>query len=162
MWPKLTCLSMYLFKIGSDNDRCILGNELIKFSRETNTFLKAGLTSLVWLRQLSSNLLNAFGVSVLNLSIAGLRKPQPTMNRIWTKSIIARMTSLCLSTNLILVADVTVRQRPSQQLVQNNSWRTKWLKYTNCQSLNVSMSQCLNISCLSFIRVPVSQCLPNA
>ena len=116
---------MYLFKIGSDNDRCILGNELIKFSRETNTFLKAGLTSLVWLRQLSSNLLNAFGVSVLNLSIAGLRKPQPTMNRIWTKSIIARMTSLCLSTNLILVADVTVRQRPSQQLVQNNSWRTK-------------------------------------
>ena len=137
---------MYLFKIGSDNDRCILGNELIKFSRETNTFLKAGLTSLVWLRQLSSNLLNAFGVSVLNLSIAGLRKPQPTMNRIWTKSIIARMTSLCLSTNLILVADVTVRQRPSQQLVQNNSWRTKWLKYTNCQCLNVPVSQCLSVS----------------
>ena len=27
----------YLFKIGSDNDRCIFGRELIKFSSDTKT-----------------------------------------------------------------------------------------------------------------------------
>jgi len=38
---------LVLFKIGSDNDLWIFGKELIRFSRDTKTFLKAGLSSLV-------------------------------------------------------------------------------------------------------------------
>lgn len=75
---------LVLFRIGSDKDLWILGRELIKFSNDTKTFLKAGLSSLVVPRQLSSNLRNAFGVSVRNFSIAGFSLPQPTMNKIWS------------------------------------------------------------------------------
>ncbi len=46
------------------------------------TFLKAGLSSRSRARQLSRSRLRALGVSVRSFSIAGLRKPQPTMNKI--------------------------------------------------------------------------------
>ena len=89
------------------------------------TFLKAGLSSLSRWRQLSRSLLRALGVSVRSFSIAGLRKPHPTMNKIWKVWRVyensASPAAIWLYAHLVLIANMIVGQRARHQLVQNNS-----------------------------------------
>ena len=90
-----------------------------------HTFLKAGLSSLSLWRQLSRSRLRALGVSVRSFSIAGRRKPHPTMNKIWKdwrsyeNSVIWETPDV--SSHLVLIANMIVGQRACHQLVQHNA-----------------------------------------